>query len=62
MTLEAQKQEELFSRKSIHTALKAWGSTKKLGQHPLAQLKMVEAQRQAGSYAATNPVCMNRHH
>lgn len=38
--------DELFDRNSVRNALKLWHHSQKLGEHPFAQLKIVELQRQ----------------
>ena len=43
----------LINRKSIRQALRAWHSSPTLGQHPLIQLNIVEAQRQNSRYPDT---------
>ncbi|MGB0386290.1 MAG: NB-ARC domain-containing protein [Ardenticatenaceae bacterium] len=53
MTLEPQKLDDLINRKSVHRALKAWKDLNKVGQPPLAQLKIVASQRKAAAYADT---------
>ena len=42
-----------LSRRSVRQALRAWDSSPRLGQHPLATLEMVEVRRQAAGYRAT---------
>ncbi|MBK8430969.1 MAG: tetratricopeptide repeat protein [Chloroflexi bacterium] len=44
---------DVFSRKQLREALKAWHSSPKLGQHPLAELPVVHVRRQQGGYADT---------
>jgi hypothetical protein len=47
------KDVELFSRKSVHLALKIWDSPRELGCHPLANLNIVEIRRRATPREAT---------
>lgn len=47
------KQNDLFDKKIIKSALKLWSNSQKLGQHPLAQLKIVELQRKENNYPDT---------
>lgn len=43
----------LFNRKSIRNALKAWPSSQALGAHPLAALQVVDERRREAHHAAT---------
>lgn len=40
-----------FTRKSVRSALRLWDNSRKLGEHSLARLKVVETRRQAALYA-----------
>ncbi len=42
-----------LTRKSLRQALKSWDNSQKLGAHPLAQLKAVQARRLAAGYGDT---------
>ena len=49
------KQDKLFDRQSIRSALTVWDDLKELGQHPLAQLRIVQSQREVSGYSDTLP-------
>jgi len=42
-----------LDRQSVRSALRRWENSRKLGEHPLAHLDIVEAQRRAAGYADT---------
>jgi tetratricopeptide (TPR) repeat protein len=45
--------EAKLNRKSIRKALRSWGNSHQLGEHPLARLRIVEARRKAAGYRST---------
>ncbi|UCF60624.1 MAG: tetratricopeptide repeat protein [Anaerolineaceae bacterium] len=45
--------EATLNRKSIRKALRRWGNSQQLGEHPLARLRIVEARRKAAGYRST---------
>lgn len=44
---------DVLSRRSVHQALKSWRHAGQLGEHPLAELSLVDARRRAASYDAS---------
>jgi tetratricopeptide (TPR) repeat protein len=47
------KNTDLFSRKLIRSALRAWDSSQELGEHPLVHLAIVKTRRRLAGYADT---------
>ncbi|MGB0386352.1 MAG: NB-ARC domain-containing protein [Ardenticatenaceae bacterium] len=47
------KKYDIYSRKSIEGALKAWQKLEEMGEHPLAELNIVESERKANGYDET---------
>ena len=54
MTVNLSKDNDLFSPKSIRSALKAWKKPKKLGEHDLAKLNIVDARLREERYPDTS--------
>ena len=42
-----------LNRKSVRRALRSWGNSQQLGEHPLANLSIVDARRKAAGYRST---------
>jgi hypothetical protein len=47
-------QEDLLDRRSLRSALRNWDQSQKLGEHPLARLRIVDRQRRVSGYRETS--------